>query len=135
MKIGVKLSLVNAVVIVIIMAVSITFFSMRNIKQHNDKVLQQCRTIVKELTIMRMYLAESLSAFGDIILDEKMAAFIPARAGYEIGKRFSKETGYLLKQTSLKLRNPANAPDEFESRILKRFEEEKSRKNIMRSLR
>ena len=85
MKIGVKLSLVNAVVIVIIMAVSITFFSMRNIKQHNDKVLQQCRTIVKELTIMRMYLAESLSAFGDIILDEKMAAFIPARAGYEFG--------------------------------------------------
>ncbi len=128
MKIGVKLSLVNAMVIVIIMAVSITFFSMRNIKQHNDEVLQQCRTIVKELVIMRVYLAESLSAFGDIILDEKMANFIPARAGYEIGNRFSKETGYLLKQTSLKLRNPANAPDEFESRILKRFEEEKKPK-------
>ena len=57
-----------------------------------------------------------------------MANFIPARAGYEIGNRFSKETGYLLKQTSLKLRNPANAPDEFESRILKRFEEEKKPK-------
>ena len=77
MKIGVKLSLVNAMVIVVIMAVSITFFSMRNIKQHNDEVLQQCRTIVKELVIMRMYLAESLASFGDIILDEKNGEFYP----------------------------------------------------------
>ena len=60
------------------------------------------QTIVKELVIMRMYLAESLASFGDIILDEKMANFIPARAGYEIGNRFSKETGYLLKQNQFK---------------------------------
>lgn len=129
MKIGTKLSLINAGVVIVIMAISFTFFTIRNVKQRNDEVLKNCRMIVTELTMTREYLAESLASFDDIPLDEKMANFIPARAGYGIGKKFTKETGYILKQTSLKLRNPDNAPDEFERRILKMFEDEKNLKD------
>jgi methyl-accepting chemotaxis protein len=125
MKIGIKLSLVNALAVVIVMAIGITYLTMRDVKQRNYEVLNNCRMIVDEFKMTREYLAESLSAFGNVPLDEKMAHFIPARAGYGIGKKFSQKTGYLLKQTSLKLRNPDNAPDAFEQRVLKKFEDEK----------
>lgn len=128
MKIGIKLSLVNAIVVIIIMAISITFLTTRDLRLRNNEVLKLCRMIAKELKMTREYLAESLAAFGDITLDEKMASFIPARAGYGIGKKFTQETGYILKQTSLKLRNPDNAPDDFERRVLKMFEEGKNLK-------
>ena len=96
MKIGIKLSLVNAIVVIVIMAISITFLTMRDVRHRNNEVLKLCRMIAKELKLTREYLAESLAAFGDITLDEKMASFIPARAGYGIGKKFTQETGYIL---------------------------------------
>ena len=80
MKIGIKLSLVNAIVVIVIMAISITFLTMRDVRHRNNEVLKLCRMIAKELKLTREYLAESLAAFGDITLDEKMASFIPARA-------------------------------------------------------
>ncbi|MBF8277425.1 MAG: methyl-accepting chemotaxis sensory transducer [Candidatus Brocadiaceae bacterium] len=129
MKIGIKLSLVNALAVVIVMAIGITYLTMRDVKQRNNEVLNNCRMIVDEFKMTREYLAESLSAFGNVPLDEKMANFIPARAGHGIGKKFSQKTGYLLKQTSLKLRNLDNAPDSFEQRVLKKFEDEKGLKD------
>ncbi len=122
MKIGIKLSLTNAVVVLVVMAISITFLIMRDIKQRKADILRHSRLIVEELKITRQYLADSLAEFDDTVLDGKMSSFIPARAGYEISKKFTEETGYILKQTSLKLRNPENAPDAFESRILQMFE-------------
>jgi len=48
--------------------------------------------------------------------------FVPALVGSEIANDFSLMTGYKLKQTSLKLRNLNNKPDEWEKKILNRFE-------------
>lgn len=48
--------------------------------------------------------------------------FIPAMVGSEVANDFSLRTGHKLKQTSLKLRNPNNAPDEWEEKILKLFD-------------
>ena len=48
--------------------------------------------------------------------------FVPALVGTEIANDFSLMTGYKLKQSSLKIRNPSNAPDEWEKKILKLFE-------------
>lgn len=129
MKIGIKLSLVNALAVVLIMAGGIAFLTRRDVKERNKEVLNTCRMIVDEFKVTREYLAESLSSFENVPLDEKIANFIPARAGHGIGKKFSQKTGYLLKQTSLKLRNPDNAPDAFEQRVLKKFEEEKGLKD------
>ncbi len=47
--------------------------------------------------------------------------FVPAVAGSQIANSFSLMTGHRLKQTSLKIRNPSNAPDEWERKALKLF--------------
>ena len=46
---------------------------------------------------------------------------VPAVVGSQIGNNFSLMTGHRLKQTSLKVRNPSNAPDEWERKVLKLF--------------
>ncbi|GAX61385.1 sensor histidine kinase [Candidatus Scalindua japonica] len=48
--------------------------------------------------------------------------FVPALVGSEIANDFSLMTGYKLKQTSVKLRNLNNKPDEWEKKILNKFE-------------
>ncbi|MFQ5686236.1 MAG: DUF3365 domain-containing protein [Candidatus Scalindua sp.] len=48
--------------------------------------------------------------------------FVPAVVGSQIANDFSLITGHKLKQTSLKLRNPSNAPDEWERKVLKKLE-------------
>ena len=48
--------------------------------------------------------------------------FVPALVGSEIANDFSLMTGHKLKQTSLKLRNLNNQPDELEKSVLKKFE-------------
>ncbi|KAA3597803.1 MAG: DUF3365 domain-containing protein [Candidatus Scalindua sp. AMX11] len=48
--------------------------------------------------------------------------FVPAVVGSDIANDFSLLTGWKLKQTSLKVRNPSNAPDGWEEKVLKSFE-------------
>ncbi len=48
--------------------------------------------------------------------------FVPALVGSEVANDFSLITGHKLKQTSLKLRNLNNKPDEWEKTVLKKFE-------------
>jgi hypothetical protein len=48
--------------------------------------------------------------------------FVPAVAGSQIANDFSLTTGHKLKQTSLRLRNSSNAPDEWEKEVLKKLE-------------
>ena len=48
--------------------------------------------------------------------------FVPAVVGSQVANDFSLITGHYLKQTSLKLRNSSNAPDEWEKKVLKKLE-------------
>ncbi|MFQ5714307.1 MAG: DUF3365 domain-containing protein [Candidatus Scalinduaceae bacterium] len=48
--------------------------------------------------------------------------FVPAVVGSQVANDFSLMTGHKLKQTSLKLRNQANAPDEWEKKVLKKLQ-------------
>ncbi len=48
--------------------------------------------------------------------------FVPAVAGSQVANDFSLITGHRLKQTSLRVRNPSNAPDEWEKKVLKSME-------------
>lgn len=58
-----------------------------------------------------------------------MKGFVPAVVGSQVANDFSLMTGHRLKQTSLKVRNPSNAPDEWEKRVLKMFESSEHPKN------
>jgi methyl-accepting chemotaxis protein len=54
--------------------------------------------------------------------------FVPAIVGSEVANDFSLMTCYKLKQTSLNIRNPSNAPDEWERKILESFKSNKLQK-------
>ncbi len=47
--------------------------------------------------------------------------FVPAIVGSQIANDFSLRTGHVLKQTSLKVRNPSNKPDAWEKKVLELF--------------
>jgi len=51
--------------------------------------------------------------------------FIPAIFGRQVGDKFFKKTGIIVKQTSLKYRADYNKPDDFEVAVLKKFESAK----------
>lgn len=44
----------------------------------------------------------------------------------EIARQISDKYGWQVGRTSLKLRNPSNAPDDWEAKVLKRFEERRA---------
>lgn len=52
----------------------------------------------------------------------ELKGFVPAVVGTQISKDFSTLGGISIKQTSLKVRNPFNIPNEWESMVLKKFE-------------
>ncbi len=56
--------------------------------------------------------------------------FVPAMVGSEVANDFSLKTGYRIKQTSLKVRNPNNEPDEWEEKALKLFDSGNYKKNV-----
>ncbi len=55
--------------------------------------------------------------------------FVPAIVGTQVANDFSLKTGYRIKQTSLRVRNLNNEPDEWEKKILKLFESGSHTKN------
>jgi len=78
-------------------------------------------------------LLKELMAAGKQVIDEKQPVInekgkgyknvIPATWGTWTGEKFTQKTGVLLKQTALDYRNPKNAPDAFETKILNKFAE------------
>ena len=54
--------------------------------------------------------------------------FVPAIVGSEVANDFSLMTCYKLKQTSLNIRNPSNAPDEWERKVLESYKSNKLQK-------
>ncbi|MCP4366279.1 MAG: DUF3365 domain-containing protein [Planctomycetes bacterium] len=53
--------------------------------------------------------------------------FVPAVAGSRIANDFSLRTGYKLKQTALRVRNPRNKADEWEERVLRILEKDRTK--------
>jgi methyl-accepting chemotaxis protein len=47
--------------------------------------------------------------------------FVPASVCAEVANDFYLKTGYKLKQTSMKIRNPSNSPDSWEHKVLELF--------------
>ncbi|MHC4523395.1 MAG: Tll0287-like domain-containing protein [Planctomycetota bacterium] len=52
---------------------------------------------------------------------------MPAVAGSRIANDFSLRTGYKLKQTALRVRNPRNKADEWEEKVLKILEKDRTK--------
>ncbi len=52
-------------------------------------------------------------------------AATPAYSGGKVAQKVTKTAGFYIKQTSLRYRNPANKPDSYEIKILKKIEKHK----------
>jgi len=94
------------------------------------EIEKKAELVAHQLEIMREFIAEK----QDVINTDPETGNVtfkhlnPAKVGTAISKRFSMSTDYIMKQTSLKYRNPANAPDEFEIKALKQLQTKKNGK-------
>ncbi len=74
---------------------------------------------------IRDYLANSIAKAketGDFRLTESMFNFLPARVVHRIAGAFSKSDLFILRQVSIKYRNPNNKPDDYEAAVLAQME-------------
>ncbi len=100
-----------------------------NYAENRDLDHMKCLQTLADTTIDMLIATRSVIAKNqDLINMDPISGnyyfkgFVPAMVGSEVANDFSLMTGHKLKQTSLKLRNPDNAPDEWEEKVLKLFE-------------
>lgn len=88
-----------------------------------------CLQTMAETTIDMLIATRSVIAKNQELINRdpitgnyNVKGFVPAVAGSQVANDFSLMTGHRLKQTSLRVRNPSNAPDEWEKKVLKSME-------------
>jgi len=114
----------NAIIISLFIGLVIISFLVREV--FYDYALQtnldKARQLREELVAVRNYVAQLAPKVK--ILDENISPFsvTPAYVGAHILQEVSQQEGIYAKQTSLRYRNPNNAPDKFEKEILKKYE-------------
>ena len=89
---------------------------------------EKCLRSLAETTINMLIATRSVIAKNQELINRDpttgnyyFKGFVPAVVGSQIANDFSLITGHNLKQTSLKLRNSSNAPDEWEEEVLKKL--------------
>ncbi|WKZ18190.1 MAG: PAS domain S-box protein [Candidatus Jettenia sp. CY-1] len=127
MKLGTKCVLSISITLALILGISFTWIIQRQRYLLKEEIKKQAKILVKEVEITRRYLASVQDIINtDPISGNKVFKGLnPAKAGSEISHRISKSTPYIIRQISLKYRNPHNAPDNFETEILKTMEKQK----------
>jgi PAS domain S-box-containing protein len=85
-----------------------------------EEAVEKARILASEAIQAREYLSSQLQA-GQIELSEKRYEMIPVLASTRIGERVAQDLGYSIHQISDRYRNVKNAPDFFESEMLKKF--------------
>ncbi len=98
-----------------------------NINMEDEHIA--CLQILAETTIDVLIATRGVIAKNQELINRDpttgnyyVKGFVPAVAGSQVANDFSLMTGHILKQTSLKIRNPSNAPDEWEKKVLKFME-------------
>ena len=88
-----------------------------------SEITKKAEALAKQLEIIRGFIADKQDVINTDLETGNVTfkGLNPARVGAAISKEFTKTTNFVMKQTSLEYRNPENAPDEFEVRMLKQF--------------
>lgn len=95
-----------------------------NIARHNVITLQieKAQTITAQFLAMRTFIAENQDRINYNSEGEfEFKHLNPAAVGKGVGDILAERTNYIVKQTRLQARNPANEPDDFERDVLNRF--------------
>ncbi len=124
LKLGTKLLWFIAPILVVAMGVVFTWIIKKEERLIRREIETKAELVAQQLKTIRGYIAEK----QDVINTDPETGKVtfkhlnPAKVGAEISKRFSVSTNYIMKQTSLNYRNPENAPDEYEIKLLKRLQ-------------
>jgi PAS domain S-box-containing protein len=86
------------------------------------EAVTKAQIITSEATRTREYISRQLRA-GDIELNKDRYGIIPIVAANRVGQLVGEDLDYTIRHTSLRVRNPDNAPDSYEQAALRRFAE------------
>ena len=98
---------------------SLAFSVSADMEQHKAEAKKITKAFFNEL---KGELVKGMKAGGPVAAIGVCNSLAPA-----IAMKHSQETGWSVARTSLKLRNPANAPDSWETGVLKQFEERRAK--------
>ncbi len=121
----IKSSFLILVLVISICVISNKYTYAQDIENNRVKCLQKLAdSTINMLVATRSVIAKNqdLINIDPVTGNYYFKGFVPALVGSEIANDFSLMTGYKLKQTSLKLRNLNNKPDEWEKKVLNKFE-------------
>lgn len=104
-----------------------TQVSTLTVKPEEEKKIKEVGESVS-LKLLKTLKGELVSAMQQGGPDQ--AVEVCSKKALALTKQIEKETGYSVKRTSFKYRNPANAPDKYEAEALKYFEEAASKGNL-----
>lgn len=85
------------------------------------EAIDKARIITTEATRTREYVSQQLQD-GQVELTGERYGLIPVVAANRIGQIVARDLDYTIRHTSSRVRNKANAPDDYERDILKRLE-------------
>ncbi len=85
-----------------------------------EEAVEKARIVSFEAIRTREYLSSEYQQTG-VQLSEERYGLIPVVASNRIGERVAEDLDYRIRQVSDRYRNPKNAPDEFERRMLQKF--------------
>ncbi|MFQ5713650.1 MAG: DUF3365 domain-containing protein [Candidatus Scalinduaceae bacterium] len=128
LKLGTKLLWFIAPILVVAMGIVFTWLIKKEERLIRGEIKTKAEMLALQLEIIREYIAEK----QDVINTDPETGNVtfkhlnPAKVGAAISKRVSSSTNYIIKQTSLNYRNPENAPDEYEIKLLKQFQTKKN---------
>ncbi|HKK00939.1 MAG TPA: DUF3365 domain-containing protein [Desulfuromonadales bacterium] len=115
-----KINLVIAAILLAFFAL-ITFVSYRHQRRFViDEAVQKARIIAYEAIRTREYVSGELQK-GDVSLSLQRYGLIPVVAANRINETVARDLDYQVRQISERYRNPKDAPDPFEAKILQRF--------------
>jgi len=115
-----KTNLTIGAVLLVFFALS-TYLSYRHLStlMFNEAV-ERARIIAAEAIRAREYLSSQFE-IGKVTLSRERYGLIPAVASTRIGAKVGEDLDYKIRQISDRYRNADNAPDHFETEVLKRF--------------
>lgn len=115
-----KVNLVIAVILLVFFALSsyLTYRQQRAFIM--EDAVEKARIIAYEAIRAREYISSQLQ-IGDIDLSEERYGLIPVVASTRIGALVATDLDYHIRQVSNRYRNPKNASDPFESKVLEEF--------------
>jgi PAS domain S-box-containing protein len=115
-----KISLVIAVILLLFFGIStyINYFQQKAFIL--EEAVEKARIVAFEAIRAREYISNQLQV-GEVPLSVRRYGLIPVVASTRIGARVAQDLDYSIRQVSDRYRNPKNAPDAFEERMLQKF--------------